>query len=510
MSLTPLTKLSDYQKLWLLLRKQPEIQSHCANLARADLYFLLRYGLRREDAERQWVLDRCREVQENPDGRLDLWAREHYKSTIITYALTIQDLLNNPEQTVGIFSHNRPTAKAFLRQIKQELETNPVLKGWFPDVLYQDPKNESPKWSEDEGIVVKRVGNPKEASVEAWGLVDGMPTSKHFGILLYDDVVTDKSVTTPEMVKKTTDAWELSLNLGSEGGKKRMVGTRYHDADTYGTILSRDVAVPRIYPCTEDGTADGKPILFSQEYISEKRKAMTPYNFSTQMLLDPIPDSDAYFSKEMVCTYKLKDLPAGISYIAGDWALTHGGGDYTVFGVGVVDEHDNLYIVDWWRSQAGTDVSADKFIELLQKWRPRDHIAEKSAIEQSVAPLIRRMQRAVGYFSTADAFQSAAGNKELKAQGIRGRMAHGKVFLPEDAPWFNDLVDEMMRFPFGSHDDQVDVLSLFGRHLDEMIRGRAKPKEPEAPRGKTFNDIDREDRLRQAGIRPRQAYAGGH
>jgi hypothetical protein len=36
-------------------------------------------------------------------------------------------------------------------------------------VLWADPVKESPKWSEDEGIVVKRKGNPKEATVEAWG-----------------------------------------------------------------------------------------------------------------------------------------------------------------------------------------------------------------------------------------------------------------------------------------------------------------------------------------------------
>jgi predicted phage terminase large subunit-like protein len=143
------------------------------------LWVLLRYGLGRADAHNQWVFDRCNEVQASPDGHLDLWAREHYKSTIITFALTIQDILRNPETTVGIFSHTRPIAKAFLRQIKQEFERNERLKRWFSDVLWADPSKDSPKWSEDEGITVRRKGNPKEATVEAWGLVDGQPTSKH-------------------------------------------------------------------------------------------------------------------------------------------------------------------------------------------------------------------------------------------------------------------------------------------------------------------------------------------
>src|SRR6478735_10403991 len=118
-----------------------------AEACRTDLYFLLRYGLKRADAANKWVYERCGEVQADPDGHLDLWAREHYKSTIITFAKTIQDILIDPEVTVGIFSHTRPIAKAFLRQIKQEFETNETLKTWFPDVLWANPHKESPKWS---------------------------------------------------------------------------------------------------------------------------------------------------------------------------------------------------------------------------------------------------------------------------------------------------------------------------------------------------------------------------
>lgn len=187
-------------------------------LARTDLFFLLTRVLNRADADRDWLFDRCNEVQAAPDGYLDLWAREHYKSTIITFALTIQEILKNPEITIGIFSHTRPIAKGFLRQIKREFELNEHLKALFPEVLYENPRKESPKWSEDDGIVVRRATNPKEATVEAWGLVDGQPTSKHYALMIYDDVVTRESVTTPDMIAKTTDAWALSRNLSSEQG----------------------------------------------------------------------------------------------------------------------------------------------------------------------------------------------------------------------------------------------------------------------------------------------------
>src|ERR1039457_6095487 len=87
-------------------------------LCKTDLFFLLWGACRRMDMDRDWYFDRCNEVQAKPDGYIDLWAREHGKSSIINFGLTIQEILNNPNTTIGIFSHTRPQAKAFLSNIK--------------------------------------------------------------------------------------------------------------------------------------------------------------------------------------------------------------------------------------------------------------------------------------------------------------------------------------------------------------------------------------------------------
>jgi hypothetical protein len=100
---------------------------------------VLRHVLKRADCDHPWLWERCREVQNAPNGYLDLWAREHYKSTIITYGKTIQDIIashgedplpewNGIEPTFAIFSCTRPIAKGFLRQIMREFKSNELLR----------------------------------------------------------------------------------------------------------------------------------------------------------------------------------------------------------------------------------------------------------------------------------------------------------------------------------------------------------------------------------------------
>jgi phage terminase large subunit-like protein len=275
-------RLEAIRGYWHRQRRAAERGRHVdaeRELCRTDLFYLLCVVLGRGDINNDWLFERCREVQASPNGYLDLWAREHYKSTLITFALTIQDILRDPEITVGIFSFTRPNAKQFLRQIKRELEANERLRALFPDILWESPQREAPKWSEDDGLIVRRRGNPKESTVEAWGLVDGQPTSKHFRLMVYDDVVTRESVTTPEMIEKVTTAWAESRALRTDGGVARYIGTRWHQNDTYRTILDRKAAVERRHTATDDGTEAGEPVLKSKEWLYEQRRDMGPYIF---------------------------------------------------------------------------------------------------------------------------------------------------------------------------------------------------------------------------------------
>lgn len=51
------------------------------------------------------------------------------------------------------------------------------------------------------------------------------------------------------------------------------------------------------------------------------------------------------------------------------------------------------------------------------------------------------------------------GDKITRAVGQTPKMETGKVFIPQAASWLSDLENEIIRFPKGAHDDQIDSIS---------------------------------------------------
>lgn len=273
-----------------------------------DLFFIVYFVLGIPGSNHPFVINRCMEAQrrlnrlyandpDEPRKRLEVAARSHFKSTVTTIASTVQYHLRSPEDCTCIFSFKKPAAENFVDSIKNVYEMEIMIKS-FPDMLYARPYTESPSWSVQNGIVIKRKNTSrKESTVESSGLVEGMVTSEHFERLLFEDIETADIASSPESMEKCYSRFEMAKHLATKRDTDifHVVGTYYHHQGPLCRIRDKKdkdgnpVFDYTCIPGTEDGTPSGRPVLLSEKQMDDER---TGDHFFSQILCDPTPQTD--------------------------------------------------------------------------------------------------------------------------------------------------------------------------------------------------------------------------
>jgi predicted phage terminase large subunit-like protein len=167
------------------------------------------------------------------------------------------------------------------------------------------------------------------------------------------------------------------------------------------------------------------------------------------------------------------------TYGASDYAVTDGGGDYMVHVVVGLDAEGRMYLLDLWRKRSASSEWVEAFCDLVLQWKPIGWAEEPGQIKAGVGPFLERRMRERGAFVARQSF-AAHGDKGVRAQSMCGRMALDGVYVPAGAPWLADLRSELLKFPIGRHDDQVDAIGLVGQLLDRIVPP-AKPKPAVVP-----------------------------
>jgi predicted phage terminase large subunit-like protein len=275
--------------------------------------------------------------------------------------------------------------------------------------------------------------------------------------------------------------------------------TRWHEDDLAGRLLESDaerwevVSMPAL---GRDGAALW-PQWYDAERLAQIRSVIGTRDWNALYQQDPMPDGGAYFQRDWIHYYD--ELPKHCTfYGASDYAVTEGDNDWTVHGTAALDPDHNLYLVDLWREQATSDVWVESVIDLMAMRDPLEWAEEAGQIIKGVGPFLARRMDERGVYCYRKQYTSAR-DKPTRARAIQARMSMGKVFLPRNAPWLAEFERELLRFPSGKHDDQVDVLSLFGRILDSMVAGSV-PKAAEPTRWghqRTFDEMVRRQRAKR-------------
>ncbi|MCH7499174.1 MAG: phage terminase large subunit [Nitrospinae bacterium] len=414
----------------------------------------------------------------------------HAKSTYTSILFSPWFMGRNPTKQIIGASHTSELAESFGRKVRNIVDSEEYQR-IFPIQLTWDSKAAG-RWGLVQGGEYFGVG------------VGGSVTGRRADGAIIDDPIRSREDADSETIREKTWEWyrsDLRTRL-KPGAFIILIQTRWHEDDLSGRILpenykgesglitAKDGEIWEVinFPAIAEeddilGRSPGEalwPEWFNAKMLQQERISQGERNWSALYQQRPTPETGDYFQRDWVQYYE--ECPKDLTYYgASDYAVTDDGGDYTVHGVAGVDPDGNIYLVDWWRERTNTEHWINVFIELVRKWHPSKWAEENGQIIKSVGPFIDKRMQETRVYIFREQFTSST-DKATRAQSIRGRMSQGKVFFPHTG-WAEKLIHELMRFPVGKYDDQVDVLSLFGRMLGEMASYSSTEEEYMEPMG---------------------------
>lgn len=223
---------------------------------------------------------------------------------------------------------------------------------------------------------------------------------------------------------------------------------------TWGTWRSPSTDNPYLSAeDVEEARSEMSSLLFSQEYLAEFVSYSTGmfqepwiHHYRTRFVGEDEPERFMVLGDEPVsvasCTvFHTVDLA---------WSLEERA-DYTVISSWAVTPRGHLCLLDVIRGRfEGPDI-IPRFRAAYGKWG--GHLTVERATRQM--GIVQEAERAGLPIREVRAEK----DKIARALPATARMEQGRVWFPDSAPWLDDIVDELLAFPAGAHDDFVDTLS---------------------------------------------------
>ncbi|NBS68961.1 hypothetical protein EBT31_08600 [bacterium] len=414
-----------------------------------------------------------RDVVDQKSPRLMLFMPpRHGKSTLASVSFPAWHLGRNPEHEFISCSYSGSLAMGFSRKVRQVLR-EPTYKAVFKTRL--DPDSQSAEaWltTAGGGFVAAGVG--------------GGITGKGAHVLVIDDPVKNREDAESQNNRDANWDWYTSTAYTrlAPGGGVLVILTRWHDDDLAGRLLKSAlqggdewevVRYPAIAEEDEEFRKAGEalhPERYSVEALRRIEKAVGPRDWSALYQQNPVADDGQYFTRAMVNYYDPDDIDEDAMRYYCAWDLAIGKNDRNDYSVGVVvgiNDRDDMFVMDVVRGRFDGFELVERILDLYEQWKPSIIGIEKGHIEMALGPFLEKRVRERGLFEAYfKDLKTGRRDKEARARAIQGRMQQGKVYFPRDAAFSGPLIAELLRFPNGTHDDQVDALSWIGLMMTEF------------------------------------------
>lgn len=221
-----------------------------------------------------------------------------------------------------------------------------------------------------------------------------------------------------------------------------------------------------------------------------------PVTWAALYQQDPVAEGAGTVDQALLdhCACRLADVPSRLTYYSTwDTAVAQTEGSCNTAKVtGGVDAEGTLWIVDVEADRLDSLEVADRIIASYRQYREEATGIEKANHAVAVAPFLDKYLAEQQIYGI-NIVELVHGNKDkvARARPMQARMRQGKVKIPIDAPWYDALRSELLRFP-AAPNDIADAFFYQGQLLDEM----AEPFQPKPKPKKSWRDKLRPSRGR--------------
>ena len=381
---------------------------------------------------------------------------QHGKSTAVTESLPSWYLGRYPDKRVIVAGYSEDFAERFCRRNREKLQS-------FGHDLF--------------GISMGKINRATEFELQnhrgrmiARGLLSGI-TGNPAELLIVDDPIKSRQeADSPTIRDRIWEEWQNSLKSRfAAGAKVIVIMTPWHEDDLAGRILRQEVHVRllRLPVEAEEDDPMGRPV--GAPLCPELGKGETwLQDFKRAYIGDPKGGARAW-----AALYQCSPRTEDGNLVQRRWWKRYDPRQMPPFGTQIISvdaafkgdaQNDFVAITVW--GKAGTDYylldclnrhldfpGTLHAIRAMAKLHPE---ARAILIEDKAngPAIIQTLQKDLFCIPV-----TPKGGKTARVHAVSAAIESGHVFIPEQALWAEEFLDQWTAFPAGKHDDMVDSAS---------------------------------------------------
>jgi predicted phage terminase large subunit-like protein len=382
-------------------------------------------------------------------------------------ALPAWYLGHNPAERVVCVSYSDQLARTHANDFRQ-LVNHPLYQATFPTMrLARDTDRE---------IITTLRGKRLATSIE--GTLTGMGGN----LTIIDDPIKQEDAHS-EAARKTAIEWYRSTLLTRPDDKQVartiVLMQRVHQDDLVGYLQEQGgfevLNLPAIAQQTQTYELGAGRVYVRRQgeilhpthepetVLRDLKHQMGPIAFSAQYQQSPIPPGGAIIKRKWLVFYNEPPRLAHGGHLIMSWDIALSEEEKRDYSAGVVllQRKDLFYVLEVIRKRLRFDELKHTILEVKRRYGAGTLLIED-------APISRGLIQSLTENSISVTPYTPDSDKRSRLIAQCDRFAAGSVRLPVKAPWLDDFVAELLAFPGGRHDDQVDALTqgmAWGREI---------------------------------------------